>query len=153
MRDDELLNVEQLGAMVKARRERDGLTLRQAADQAEVSFNTLSRVEHGHVPDLPTFRRIVSWLGEDPGQFFDVGRVNYRATPDVIAEHLRHDPQLDPQAANKIAGLVRDLYSTLVSRDRLAVHLRAAKTFEPEAARMLADILRDVEDQLTRNSA
>lgn len=153
MRDDEFLNVEQLGAMVSERRERDGLTLRQAAEQADVSFNTLSRVERGHVPDLPTFHRIVSWLGVDPGQFFEVSREDFRPTPDVIAEHLRHDRHLDSQAADKIASLVRDLYTTLVSRDRLAIHLRAAKTFEPQAARMLADILRDVEEQLTRDSA
>lgn len=150
VRDDEFLDVDQLGGLVRERRERESLTLRAAAEQAEVSFNTLSRVERGHIPDLPTFHRIVAWLGEDPGRFFSVARVNHRPTPEVIAEHLRTDPRLNGHAAETIAALVRDLYTNLVTRNRVAVHLRAAKTFEPEAARVLAGILRDVEDQLTR---
>jgi transcriptional regulator with XRE-family HTH domain len=143
-----LLDIDELGFLVKERRSQDGLSLRDAAESAEVSFNTLSRVERGHVPDLQTFHRIVSWLGLDPARFFGARRTDFRPTTQVIAEHLRHDPNLPPAAAEKIAALVQDLYASLVSRDTFAVHLRAARTFKPEVAEMLGGILSDIESAL-----
>jgi hypothetical protein len=75
-------------------------------------------------------------------------------TPEAIAEHLTADPALPTEAAERIAGIVRDLYQSLASTDRqLAVHLRAAKTFEPPALRLLADLLGDIQAALLRGSA
>ena len=66
---EEPLQIEQLGALVAGRREKDGLNLREAAELAGVSFNTLSRVERGHTPDLNSFRKIVDWLGVPADRF------------------------------------------------------------------------------------
>lgn len=145
---ESLLDIDELGELIKARRSRDQLSLRKAAEQAEVSFNTLSRVERGQVPDLQTFHRIVSWLGIDPARFFGPRRTEFQPTPRIIADHLRHDPNLPPAAAEKIAALVKDLYSSLVRLDTVAVHLRAARTFNPKAAEMLGSILGDIESAL-----
>jgi len=99
-----------LGLLVRKERERRGrLSLRAAAEQADVPFNTLARVEKGDLPDLANFRRIVAWLGLPPERFFQPPQIRTENTPDVIAYHLARDPNLtDAAAAEKIAGLVRE---------------------------------------------
>jgi transcriptional regulator with XRE-family HTH domain len=148
---DEPIDIDVLGRLVKAERQRRGrLSLRAAAEQAEVPFNTLARVEKGDLPDLANFRRIVHWLGLAPERFFEPPQVRTENTPDVIAHHLARDPNLTAAAAEKIAGLVRDLYTTLAENDNgVRVHLRAAQTFRPAASRKLATLLETMQDRLT----
>ena len=57
------LELTDLGSLVKDERDRRGMSLREAADETGVPFNTLARVEKGHVPDLPKFKRLVEWCG------------------------------------------------------------------------------------------
>ena len=59
------LDLSELGALVAAERSRRGLSLREAAADVGMPFNTLARVEKGHVPDLPKFKRLVDWCGAD----------------------------------------------------------------------------------------
>jgi len=141
-----------LGLLVRKERERRGrLSLRAAAEQADVPFNTLARVEKGDLPDLANFRRIVAWLGLPPERFFQPPQIRTENTPDVIAYHLARDPNLtDAAAAEKIAGLVRELYANLAAVDRgVRIRLRAATTFAPEAARKLGDLLDQIQQKLT----
>lgn len=150
---DELLNIEELGALIRKRREDRGMNLREVAEDADVSFNTLSRVERGHVPDLRSFRKLVAWVGVDPARFFQIARTRFESTPEVVAAHLRKDPSLPKEAAHRIAGIVEDLYRELAQSDQtLAVHLRAASTFTPEAAGMLASLLQDLQVRLESES-
>jgi transcriptional regulator with XRE-family HTH domain len=143
------LDISELGGLVKERREVSGLGLRDAAAEAGVSFNTLSRIERGHIPDLGTFRRIVDWLGIDPAQFFAPPERRFEPTPDLVAQHLRHDPALSDEAAAQIADLVRTMYTSLAQPPlELAVHLRAAHTFKPAAADLLADLLQEMQAKL-----
>ena len=146
----EPIDIETLGRLVKEERERRGrLSLRAAAEQAEVPFNTLARVEKGDLPDLANFRRIVDWLGLPPERFFQPAKVRTESTPEVIAHHLANDPNLTLAAAERIAGLVRDLYVTLAEKnDGVRVHLRAAQTFKPAASRKLADLLDTMQKRL-----
>jgi transcriptional regulator with XRE-family HTH domain len=148
---DEPIDIEMLGRLVKAERERRGrLSLRAAAEQAEVPFNTLARVEKGDLPDLANFRRIVHWLGLPPERFFQPSRIRTENTPEIIAHQLAHDPNLTDAAAEKIAGLVRELYTNLAAVDHdVRVHLRAAATFNPEASRKLAGLLEQMQRKLT----
>jgi transcriptional regulator with XRE-family HTH domain len=147
---EEPVDIESLARLVKEERLRRGrLSLRAAAEQAEVPFNTLARVEKGDLPDLANFRRIVHWLGLPPERFFSPPHIRTETTPDVIAHHLAHDPNLSTAAADKIAGLVRDLYTTLVDNtENVRVHLRAAQTFKPAAARKLAGLLESMQASL-----
>jgi transcriptional regulator with XRE-family HTH domain len=146
---EEPLQIDQLATLVAARRTKDGLNLREAAELAGVSFNTLSRVERGHTPDLKSFRNIVDWLGVPADRFFSPARRRWESTPEVVEQQLLSDPALPDDAARKIAGIVADLYRALVSRDQqLAVHLRAAPTFEPRAADLLAGMLDDMQAKL-----
>ena len=146
----EPVDIDQLQELVTSERKRRGLSLRAAAAQADVPFNTLARVEKGHLPDLANFRRIVEWLGLPPERFFQPSRVRTEDTPDVIAHHLAHDPNLSAAAAGKIAGLVRELYASLAMTDRaVKVHLRAASTFTPDASRLLSELLHEIQQKLT----
>ena len=142
------LELSDLGGLVLAERTRRGLSLRDAARAIGIPFNTLARVEKGHVPDLPKFKRLVEWCGADIKQFFEV-QERAAATTDVIAEHLRADRNLPPDAAERIAGIVGDLYRALARPpEGAAVHLRAAKTFRPEAALYLGELLSDLNQAL-----
>jgi transcriptional regulator with XRE-family HTH domain len=146
----EPVDIDQLQELVMSERKRRGLSLRAAAAQADVPFNTLARVEKGHLPDLANFRRIVEWLGLPPERFFQPSRVRTEDTPEVIAHHLARDPNLSTAAAEKIAGLVRELYASLAMTDRsVKVHLRAASTFTPEASRLLGELLDEIQRKLT----
>jgi transcriptional regulator with XRE-family HTH domain len=141
-------NAAQLGALLKATRRAQRLTLRDLADLIDVSFNTLSRVERGHLPDLRNFQRIVDWL-EVPAERFLEAPADAISTPEVIARHLRSDQRLTRDAAAKIASLVEEMYHSLAGeRPRVAVHLRSARTFTPAAGILLSDILSDMQSGL-----
>ena len=145
----EKLDLSDLGGLVAAERRRRGLSLRDAAKDVGVPFNTFTRVEKGHVPDLPKFKRFVEWCGADVQRFFETHEKT-EATPDLIAGHLHSDRNLRPEAAEQIAGIVKDLYRSLAHRQEIsAVHLRAATTFRPEAARALGMLLDDLQKALT----
>lgn len=137
-----------LGEMLKGRRRRKRLSLRDLADQTGVSFNTLSRVERGHVPDLRTLRRIADWL-EVPVEMFIEPNAD-ASTPEVIARHLSSDQRLSREAAASIAEMVDEMYHRLLGEQpTLAVHLRSARTFTPSAGAALADILQEMQSTLT----
>ena len=145
-----ILTIHDLGRLLKDRRRTKGIGLRAAAEQSGVSFNTLSRVEKGHVPDLETFSRLARWIGRSPADFLDQGSVTPDSTPDRIEAHLRGDPALSSVAAGRIAGMVREFYSQLAKPDEVAVacHLRAASTFTPEASALFSELLREMHDAL-----
>jgi len=143
------VDIDALKTRVRQRREELGLSLRAAADQSDVPFNTLARVEKGDLPDLANFRRIVEWLGLPPEMFFQPPRLRTENTPEIIAHHLRRDPNLTDEAAGHIAGLVRELYTSLARpQEAVRVRLRAAPTFKPEASRLLGELLQDMQDKL-----
>lgn len=145
---DETAHLRDLGKRLAARRKRLGASLRDVSAEAGVSVNTLSRVERGHLPDLANFRRIQTWLGEANPMTREVVSI-----PEVIGAHLRTDPLLPEDAAERIAGIVKDLYQALSKAPPATpVHLRAARTFTPEAAQELGDILSRMHTRLNANS-
>lgn len=126
------------------------MSLRAAADEAEVPFNTFSRVERRYMPDLGSYARLTAWLGLDAGVFFpDPARRRHDGTADTIREHLHADPFLTEEAAERIAGVVADLYRNYAtSPTQTEIHLRASSTFTPEAASRLAGTLEQIQDRL-----
>ena len=146
------LELSDLGRLVAEERGRQGLSLRQAAKHIGIPFNTLARVENGHVPDLPKFKRLVEWCGADIQQFFEL-QERPESTSETIAIQLHSDPNLSQEAADHIAGIVKELYQVLARPKELsAVHLRAAKTFRPDAAIALGTLLNDMHDALLKES-
>ncbi len=147
---NEPVDISTLKTRVKEHRERFGLSLRAAAAECDVPFNTLARVEKGHLPDLANFRRIVTWLGLPPEQFFQPPKIRTESTPEIIAHHLSRDPNLSDAAAERIAALVHELYNRLAVPPReVQVRLRAAPTFTPEASRLLGELLSTMQHKLT----
>jgi transcriptional regulator with XRE-family HTH domain len=140
-----------LGAMLRSQRKARQMSLRDLADEIGVSFNTLSRVERGQIPDFKNFNMIVDWLGVPASTFLDP-EPQKTGTPEVIARHLRSDPSLTAEAVEKIADLVTDMYRKL-SRPKLALHLRAHKAFLPEAGNLLGEVLEDMQNALINEGA
>jgi transcriptional regulator with XRE-family HTH domain len=147
------LDISELGRLIRNKRARDELSIRQAAAQARVSFSTLSRVEAGAQPDLATFTSLSAWLGVDPSQFFPPITRRTQTPLDEAIGHLITDPALSPEAAEQIASMVRTMYQALAQTPKppvapLAVHLRAASVMRPGVPDRLASLLRDMQEAL-----
>jgi transcriptional regulator with XRE-family HTH domain len=145
------LDVSELGRLV---RERRGQTsLRVAAEEANVSFSTLSRVEGGAQPDLASFTSLCAWLGVPPTRFINTGPAREVDPLEKAISHLHQDPRLEPAAAESISSMLRTMYQSLAKdlsdpRPMVACHLRAASVLRPGVAQRLAPLLQDMHDGL-----
>src|SRR5438045_59281 len=63
------IDVDSLFAVLEARTNSDGLSMRQAAALIGVSPSLLSRLRNGQRPDLDAFANIVRWLGVSADTF------------------------------------------------------------------------------------
>lgn len=148
----ERLDVAQLGGLLRERR--GHLSLRQAAQEAGVSFSTLSRVEAGAQPDLASFTRLCAWLGVPASRFFTP--VAPRATQplDEALSHLQADPRLTPDAASAISSMLKTMYDSLAEaappRPVVACHLRASSVMRPGVPGRLSALLTDMHKELDR---
>ena len=148
------LDISELGRLLRDKRARDDLSIRQAAAEARVSFSTLSRVEAGAQPDLTTFTSLSAWLGVDPAQFFQPITRRTQTPLDEAIQHLVTDPALSPESAEQIASMMRTMYQALAHElpappvAPLAVHLRAASVMRPGVPERLASLLRDMREAL-----
>lgn len=117
------VNTAELGAAVRRRREEQGLSLRDAADETGVSASTLSRIENGTgKPDADNIARLAAWLdmpiervmhhrsggGSDPKP---VVYYPHESTPEIVEAHLRADRQLTPETAKALSELFRVAYA------------------------------------------
>lgn len=122
---DPLINVTELGQYIKRKRERERLSLRAVAKQTQVSASTLSRIENGTgVPDTPTLARLARWLSipfervVTGGGLKESPIVYYpqESVPDIVAAHLRADPNLTPELAQALEDLFRVAYTQFSTR-------------------------------------
>ncbi|WP_416955075.1 helix-turn-helix domain-containing protein [Nocardioides sp. T5] len=143
-----------LGESLRAERRRRRLSLRELADEIDVGFNTLSRVERGHVPELRNYKRIISWLGAEDSLFDAAETAAVEpSTPDLIAKHLYTDDRLDEESAGTMMKLIQDLYNVLAApKPAFAVHLRSSQTFLPEVGKLLSDALEDMHTALVEEA-
>ncbi len=151
-RVDGHLDTAALSQRLRDRRTASRLSLRQAAADAGVSFMTLSRVESGSQPDLATFMKLCGWLRVPPEEFFIRGAQRETDTLEAVTRHLVTDPALDREAAQRIAGVVRDMYSALARKQSpppaVACHLRAATALRPGVPDRLGALLGDMHSRL-----
>lgn len=151
----ERLDVAQLGSML--REHRGGLSLRQAAADAYVSFSTFSRVESGSQPDLTSFMLLCAWLGVPPSRFFAPIAPREVNPIDEAISHIAADPRLEPEAAGKIADMLRTMYNalaqTVAGPPVVACHLRAASVLRPGVPERLNRILGSMHKSLERKVA
>lgn len=124
------LDIVELGEYVKRKRQEEKLSLRQVAQNVNVSASTLSRIENGiGTPDSATLARLAAWLGMPLerlmkgsllGDAGEGGRsdvfmepVIYYPTesmPNIVEAHLRADRSLKPEMAKALAELFRVAY-------------------------------------------
>ena len=146
----ERLDLTQLGSLLRERR--GHLSLRQAAADAGVSFSTFTRIESGSQPDLTSFTLLCAWLGMSPSQFFTPVAARAADPVEEAISHLASDPRLGPDAAGKIAGVLRSMYDALAKapeqRPVVACHLRAAGVLRPGVPGRLNSMLTHMHDKL-----
>lgn len=117
-----LINTEELGRAIRRRREELGLSLRDVADQTNVSASTLSRIENGTgKPDADNIARLTTWLdvplerilgrGREDGDAKAVVYFPHESTPEIVEAHLRADRNLSPETADALSQLFRVAYS------------------------------------------
>lgn len=118
-----LINTAELGRAIRRRREELGLSLRDVADETNVSASTLSRIENGTgKPDADNIARLTSWLdvplerilkGTREGREQTKAIVYYphESTPDIVGAHLRADRNLTAETADALSELFRVAYS------------------------------------------
>jgi transcriptional regulator with XRE-family HTH domain len=119
MKTDRLIKVGELGHYLRRKRERDGLSLRDAARETNVSAATLSRIENeSGIPDSATLARLAQWLnipleriigGSSPSSNQVIVRKG-ESTPDVVEVHLRADKNLTPETAKALSEMFRLAY-------------------------------------------
>ena len=153
-KERERLDLARLGEMLRERR--GALSIRQAAQEAGVSFSTLSRVEGGAQPDLSTFTLLCGWLGVAPSRFFMPVAERDLSPVERAITHLHADPRLSDEAAGQIGRVLKEMYDVLARevapRPVVACHLRAASTMRPGVPVRLASLLSDMYDALQRQA-
>ena len=119
-KNESLINTVELGRAIKRRREEMGLSLRDVADETNVSASTLLRIENGTgKPDADNISRLTTWLDMPVDRIMknqqksDVEAVVYyphEATPEIVEAHLRADKNLTPDTAKALSELFRVAY-------------------------------------------
>jgi transcriptional regulator with XRE-family HTH domain len=144
------VDITELAALLRERRSRAGMSLREVSAETGVPLATLSRVESGRLPDLTTFRNIVVWLGVPPERFFPTPRVRNETTPDAIAQVLRSDSLLSETAREQLTLTFSQMYTMLTVKEQpVQVYLRSHRLFTPAAGDQLANILNQILQALT----
>jgi transcriptional regulator with XRE-family HTH domain len=120
--DKSLVNTVELGRAIRRKREEQGLSLRDVADETNVSASTLSRIENGTgKPDADNIARLTSWLnvpverimsgrGSDGDEATAVVYFPQESTPEIVEAHLRADRNLTPETAKALSELFRVAY-------------------------------------------
>jgi transcriptional regulator with XRE-family HTH domain len=116
-----LVNTGELGRAIQRKRQEQGLSLRDVADETGVSASTLSRIENGTgKPDADNIARLTSWLnvpmerimggGQADGEESAVVYFPRESTPEIVEAHLRADRNLTPDTAKALSELFRVAY-------------------------------------------
>lgn len=96
--------MEDLGKRVS--RHRGSMGIRAAAREIEISPTTLSRVEHGHVPDLNTLQKICDWMGENPADFIGGGVEQSQQQKPMAQIAFKKKSAVSPKTSRSLANLI-----------------------------------------------
>jgi len=116
---DATIRSDRLSELIKRKRLIEGLSLRKAAAQCNISVATLYRTEKAEgVPDTKTLASIAGWLSVPLDQFLLTGAERDAqgdgqaslSTPEVVEVHLRADKNLSPKTAAALADVFRAAY-------------------------------------------
>lgn len=133
-----VIKLDILGKLIWEKRNRERLTLQEAANQSGVSIATLSRLERTHnlddeakrdlptlTPSTKTLSAITIWLEVLIDQFFESGirtteleNANSIDTMGKIEAHLRADPKLKPEDVRVLNQMFRAIYNDVSKEDK-----------------------------------
>jgi transcriptional regulator with XRE-family HTH domain len=85
-------------------KKRGSMGIRAAAGEIGISAATLSRIEHGRVPDLETLRKICSWLGVSADEYLGASPVTTTQEP-ALQVVFKKDRAVS-QATSKALGML-----------------------------------------------
>ena len=108
------IGIEELAERVKQRRAGQGI--RDAAKDVGVSSATLSRVENGKVPDLDTFGKICSWLGDDPAIYLGLAASATTLQPRVQV-HFKKGAAIKKDSAVALSEMIMLAQQALMSEE------------------------------------
>lgn len=123
------VNTAELGSAIRRRREQQGMSLRDLADETGVSASTLSRIENGTgTPDADNIARLAGWLDMPIERVMHHGHraandpkpvvyYPHESTPEIVEAHLRADKHLSPQTAKALSELFRVAYAQFSESD------------------------------------
>jgi transcriptional regulator with XRE-family HTH domain len=123
------VNTAELGNAIRRRREQQGMSLRELADETGVSASTLSRIENGTgKPDADNIARLAAWLDMPIERVMHHGNraandpkpvvyYPHESTPEIVEAHLRADKHLSPQTAKALSELFRVAYAQFSESD------------------------------------
>ena len=118
-----LVNTEELGRAIRRKRDELGLSLRDVANETEVSASTLSRIENGTgKPDAENIARLTTWLDVPMERIMTRRQTNdeeakavvyypRESTPEIVEAHLRADRNLTSETAAALSELFRVAYT------------------------------------------
>jgi transcriptional regulator with XRE-family HTH domain len=118
-----IVNTIELGRAIRRKREEQGLSLRDVADETEVSASTLSRIENGTgKPDADNIARLTAWLNvpmerimggrrQEGDEAQPVVYFPQETTPEIVEAHLRADRNLSAETAKALSELFRVAYA------------------------------------------
>lgn len=120
---DRIVDVRELGELLRKRRSAAKLTLREVENQLDhaLTASSLSRLENGATADSKNVSTLAEWLGIPleliawPGH--SIAPAAGIDTPTVIEVHLRADKNLPPGAGEALAKMFRRLYQDFASGD------------------------------------
>ena len=98
------VNIEELARRIRGKR--GNRSLRDVAEEANISFSTLSRVEKGRVPDLETYTNLCAWLNVSADTFTSA-TVAPKSNEEKIYMHLRADPTLPADVSESLVVMIR----------------------------------------------
>lgn len=106
--DGAKMNPKTLGNLLQQKR--GSMGIRAAASEIGISPATLSRIEHGRVPDLETLRKVCRWLGVDPAEYFGAASKPQPAGTSSFQVVFKKDRAISQKTSKALGNLILAAY-------------------------------------------
>jgi transcriptional regulator with XRE-family HTH domain len=108
------VDLDKLATHLKNKMEKDGLSLRSAAEQMGLGAATLLRLlqgtENANTPDLASMNKATSWVGRGLSDFSRTYGTRKKTTLADVEVQLRALPDLEPQDVEALVAMVKASY-------------------------------------------
>lgn len=101
----------------RLKQQRLGKGVREVAKEVGISPSTLSRVENGKIPDLETFGKLCSWLGDDPSIYLGLQAVNEGIAKAQV--HFKKESAIKPETALALSEMIMLAQQILLNEETI----------------------------------